>query len=138
MRTSPLFGASNLKRFLLKLDSVRRQGPDTLYVLSFAACRADHRSTGAYLMSNYQGRLLVRARDHAILHYEALWQLDTAAFNRTARQSQGKNDRKSILFTQFFTTDRATHVVDYRRGKRPLLRPPQRGPGPKYRPLYQG
>ena len=113
VRTSPLFGAGNLRRFGLKLDSVRQQGAETLYVLSFAAKRADHRSTGTYLMSVYQGRLLVRKSDYAVLRYEALWQVDTAAFNTTTRKNQGRQTAEALLFTQLFTTDRTTHVVAY-------------------------
>ncbi len=113
VRTSPLFGARAGRRFLLKLDSVRRQGADTLYVLSFAARHGDHRSTGTYLMSGYQGRLLVRARDYAVLRYEALWQADTAAINATARKSYGRPNGAARLYPHVFTADRTTHVVEY-------------------------
>ncbi len=113
VRISPLFGVRNLRRFVLKLDSVRQQGAETLYVLSFAAKRADHSSTGTYLMSVYQGRLLVRKSDYAVVHYEALWQVDTAAFNSTARKNYGRKTTEAQTFTQLFATDRTTHVVDY-------------------------
>lgn len=116
VRTSPLFGARNLRRFTLRLDSVRGQGSETVYVLSFAAKRADHRSTGTYLMGGYQGRLLVRQRDYAVVRYEALWQVDTAAFNGAARKSAGHGDAKAHRFIQILTTDRTTHVVDYAKG----------------------
>ena len=116
VRTSPLFEARRLRNFTLKLDSVRGQGPETVYLLSFAAKKADHRSTGSHLMGVYQGRLLVRQRDHAVLRYEALWQLDTAAFNSAARKSRGRESLRDRLFAQVFTADRTTHVVDYARG----------------------
>ncbi|MGI4884885.1 MAG: erythromycin esterase family protein [Janthinobacterium lividum] len=116
VRTSPLFEARRLRHFTLKLDSVRGEGPETVYLLSFAAKKADHRTTGTYLMSGYQGRLLVRQRDYAVLRYEALWQLDTAAFNGEARKNRGRQNLKDRLFAQVFTSDRTTHVVDYARG----------------------
>jgi erythromycin esterase-like protein len=113
VRISPLFVARNLRRFVLKLDSVRHQGAETLYVLSFAAKHADHRSTGTNLMGIYQGRLLVRKSDYAVVRYEALWQVDTAAFNSTARKNYGRQNTEAHIFTQLFTSDRTTHVVDY-------------------------
>ncbi|RZK55455.1 MAG: hypothetical protein EOO59_10570, partial [Hymenobacter sp.] len=113
VRTSPLFGRRAGRRFVLKLDSVRRQGADTLYVLSFAARHGDHRSTGTYLMSGYQGRLLVRARDYAVLRYEALWQADTAATNATARKNSGRSNAVAHIYPHVFTADLTTHVVDY-------------------------
>jgi erythromycin esterase-like protein len=113
VRTSPLFVDKNLKRFTLKLDSTRQQGGETWYVLSFAAKRADHASTGTYLMGVYQGRLLVRQRDYAVLRYEALWQLDTANYNGVARKNAGKQTLVARLYSQVFTSDRTTHVVDY-------------------------
>ncbi|AMR27624.1 hypothetical protein A0257_11305 [Hymenobacter psoromatis] len=116
VRISPLFESRNQRKFTLKLDSVRVRGADTLYALSFAARRANHRSTGTYLMGNYQGQLLVRARDFAVLRYEALWQLDTATFNSTARKNYGRNNVISRLYAQVFTLSRTTHVVDYQKG----------------------
>lgn len=113
VRTSPLFGRRGARRFVLKLDSVRRQGADTLYVLSFAVRHGDHRSTGTYLMSGYQGRLLVRARDYAVLRYEALWQADTAAINATARKNYGRPNAVAAHYPHMFTADRTTHIVDY-------------------------
>ncbi|RZK55471.1 MAG: carboxypeptidase-like regulatory domain-containing protein, partial [Hymenobacter sp.] len=113
VRTSPLFGRRSARRFVLKLDSVRRQGADTLYVLSFAVRHGDHRSTGTYLMSGYQGRLLVRARDYAVLRYEALWQTDTAAVNANARKSYSRSNGLASHYPHVFTADRTTHVVDY-------------------------
>jgi erythromycin esterase-like protein len=113
VRISPLFVARNLRRFVLKLDSLRQQGAETLYVLSFAAKQADQRSTGTNLMGVYQGRLLVRKSDYAVVHYEALWQVDTAAFNSAARKNYGRNNVEAKIFTQIFATDRTTHVVDY-------------------------
>ncbi|MDJ0366069.1 erythromycin esterase family protein [Hymenobacter sp. H14-R3] len=113
VRISPLFVARNLRKFTLKLDSTRQQGNETLYVLSFAARRANLRSTGTYLTGVYQGRLLVRQRDYAVLRYEALWQLDTATFNGVARKNAGRQTRLAQLYSQVFSADRSTHTVDY-------------------------
>ncbi len=117
VRISPLFVARNLRKFNLKLDSVYRQGPETLYVLSFAARHANHRSTGTYLMGRYQGRLLVQQRDYAVVRYEALWQLDTATFNAVARKNLGRNGPEARLYSRVYTADRNTHVVDYAKGE---------------------
>ena len=117
LRISPLFESRNQRKFALKLDSVRVQGSDTLYALSFAARRATHRSTGTYLMGDYQGQLLVRARDFAVLHYEALWQVDTATCNAAARKNYGRNNLLAKLYAQVFTLDRTTHVVEYEKGE---------------------
>jgi erythromycin esterase-like protein len=116
VRTSPLFVARDLRKFTLKLDSVRQQGGETFYVVSFAAKRANHRSTGTYLAGVYQGRLLVQKRDYAVVHYEALWQLDTATFNSVARKSVGRNNLVAQQYVQVFNSDRSTHVVDYAKG----------------------
>jgi erythromycin esterase-like protein len=113
VRTSPLFKAGGAKKFLLKLDSQRFQGADTLYVLSFAAQKANLRSSGTYLTSVYQGRLLVRRRDYAVLHYEALWVYDTTQINATARKYYGRPSPIARLYTSVFTADRTTHIVDY-------------------------
>ena len=113
VRTSPLFKSGGAKRFLLKLDSQRFQGADTLYVLSFAAQKANLRSSGTYLAGVYQGRLLVRRRDYAVLRYEALWQEDTAHVNATARKYYGRPSPIARLYANVFTADRTTHVVDY-------------------------
>ncbi|AMJ67235.1 hypothetical protein AXW84_18715 [Hymenobacter sp. PAMC 26628] len=143
VRISPLFVARNLRRFTLKLDSVRGEGPETVYLLSFAAKKADRRSTGTNLMGVYQGRLLVRQRDHAVLRYEALWQLDTAAFNGAARKNRGSQSLKDRLFNQTFTADRTTHVVDYARGpngryyaRRSVGQTQSAGRGPGKAPFY--
>ncbi|RZK46084.1 MAG: carboxypeptidase-like regulatory domain-containing protein, partial [Hymenobacter sp.] len=116
VRISPLFVARNLRKFTIKLDSVRQQGGEVQYVLSFAAKQANHRSTGTYLTSVYQGRLLVQKRDYAVVHYEALWQLDTASYNSTARKNAGRNNLLEKLYAQVFSADRSTHVVDYAKG----------------------
>jgi erythromycin esterase-like protein len=113
VRTAPLFKPGGAKRYLLKLDSQRYQGADTLYVLSFAARPADLRSSGTYLTGVYQGRLLVRRRDYAVLRYEALWESDTAAINSTARKNYGRATPVARLYANVFTADRTTHVVDY-------------------------
>jgi erythromycin esterase-like protein len=117
VRISPLFVARNLRKFNLKLDSVRQQGGETFYVVSFAAKNANHRSTGTYLTGVYQGRLLVQKRDYAVVHYEALWQLDTANYNSVARKNLGKNGLVEKLYAQVFSSDRSTHVVDYTKGE---------------------
>jgi hypothetical protein len=117
VRISPLFVARNLRKFTLKLDSVRQQGGETLYVLSFVANQANHRSTGTYLAGVYQGRLLVQKRDYAVVHYEALWQLDTATYNSVARKSLGKTSLVAQIYTEVFSADRSTHVVDYSKGE---------------------
>jgi erythromycin esterase-like protein len=113
VRTSPLFKPGKAKRFLLKLDSQRFQGADTLYVLSFAAERANLRSSGTYHTGGYQGRLLVRRRDYAVLHYEALWEGDTALVNSVARKNYGSRSPIARLYANVFSTDRTTHMVDY-------------------------
>ena len=113
VRTSPLFKSGGAKRFLLKLDSQRFQGADTLYVLSFAAERANLRSSGTYHTGGYQGRLLVRRRDYAVLRYEALWEGDTALVNSVARKYYGRPSQLAHLYANVFNLDRTTHVVDY-------------------------
>jgi len=113
VRTAPLFKPGGAKRFLLKLDSQRYQGADTLYVLSFAARQANLRSSGTYLTGVYQGRLLVRRRDYAVLRYEALWEDDTTRINATARKYYGRPSPIARLYANVFTADRTTHVVDY-------------------------
>ncbi len=115
VRTAPLFKSGGAKRFLLKLDSQRFQGADTLYVVSFAAERANLRSSGTYLTGVYQGRLLVRRRDYAVLRYEALWEDDTTQLNATARKYYGRPSSIARLYANVFTADRTTHVVDYAR-----------------------
>jgi hypothetical protein len=116
VRISPLFVARNLRKFTLKLDSVRQQGTDTLYVLSFAARQANHRTTGTYLTSEYQGQLLVRQRDYAVLRYQALWRLDTATYNGVARQNSKKANQIAQLNSEVITANRTTLVVDYAKG----------------------
>jgi erythromycin esterase-like protein len=113
VRTSPLFKSGGAKKFLLKLDSQRYVGADTLYVLSFAAQKANLRSSGTYLAGVYQGRLLVRRRDYAVLRYEALWVDDTTQINATARKYYGRPSPIARLYASVFTADRTTHIVDY-------------------------
>jgi hypothetical protein len=117
VRISPLFVARNLRKFNVKLDSIRQQGSETLYVLSFAAKQANHRSTGSYLAGVYQGRLLVQKRDYAVVHYEALYKLDTADYNGAARKNVGRNNLVERLYAQVFSSDLSTHVVDYAKGE---------------------
>ncbi|MGI4862516.1 MAG: erythromycin esterase family protein [Janthinobacterium lividum] len=113
VRTAPLFKSGGAKRFLLKLDSQRYQGADTLYVVSFAAQRANLRSSGTYHTGVYQGRLLVRRRDYAVLRYEALWEDDTTQINAIARKNYGRPTLVARLYANVYTADRTTHVVDY-------------------------
>jgi erythromycin esterase-like protein len=113
VRTSPLFKSGGAKKFLIKLDSQRFQGADTLYVLSFAAKKANLSSSGTYLTGVYQGRLLVRRCDYAVLRYEAFWQDDTAQVNATARKYYGRPSPIARLYASVFTADRTTHIVDY-------------------------
>ncbi|MGI4744079.1 MAG: erythromycin esterase family protein [Janthinobacterium lividum] len=116
VRISPLFVARNLRKFTLKLDSVRQKGAETLYVLNFAARQPNHRSTSTYLAGEYQGQLLVRKRDYAVLRYQALWRLDTATYNNTARQNRQKTNLVAQLYTQVVTTNRTTLLVEYAKG----------------------
>jgi hypothetical protein len=64
----------------------------------------------------YQGQLLVRQRDYAVLRYEALWQLDTVTYNATARKNAGRQTPVARLYSQAFSADRSTHTVDYAKG----------------------
>jgi erythromycin esterase-like protein len=113
VRTSPLFNASTLRKFQLHLDSVVERGGQTLYLISFVAKHANHRSTGTYLTSEYSGRLYVQQRDYAVTRYEALWQGDTAYINHATRQWYGKPNVRARLYPNLLTIDRTDHVVDY-------------------------
>jgi len=113
VRISPLFKASTLRKFQLHLDSVVERNGNTQYLISFTAKRANHRSTGTYLTSEYSGRLYVQQRDYAVTHYEALWEADTAYINRTTRKYFGKHDLRARLYPSLLATSRTDHVVDY-------------------------
>jgi hypothetical protein len=84
-----------------------------VYLISFVAKHANHRSTGTYLTSEYSGRLYVQQRDYAVTRYEALWQGDTAYVNRAAREWHSKANIRARLYPNLMTTDRTDHVVDY-------------------------
>ena len=109
----PLFNAGTLRKFRLHLDSVVERQGQTVYLISFVAKHANHRSTGTYLTSEYSGRLYVQQRNYAVTRYEALWQSDTAYINRTTRQWYGRPNIRARLCPNLLTTDRTDHVVDY-------------------------
>lgn len=113
VRTSPLFKTNTFRRFDVHLDSVLARGGETVYVISFAARHANHRSTGTYLTSGYSGRLYVQQRTYAVTRYEALWQADTAYINAAARQHQGQGNLLARLYPNVLTDSRTDHVVDY-------------------------
>jgi hypothetical protein len=91
---------------------VERRG-QTMYLISFAAKHANHRSTGTYLTSGYSGRLYVQQSNHAVTRYEALWQSDTAYINTAARRHQGQHNSLAHMYSSLLTDSRTDHVVDY-------------------------
>lgn len=113
VRTSPLFNAGTLRKFQLHIDSVVERAGQTVYLISFVAKHANHRSTGTYITSEYSGRLYVQQRDYAVTRYEALWQGDTAHINRVAREWYGRPNIRARLYPNLQTIDRTDHVVDY-------------------------
>ena len=113
VRISPLFKASTLGRFRLHLDSVLTRGGETVYVISFAAKRSNHRSTGGYLTAGYSGRLCVQQNNHAVTRYESLWQSDTVTRNAVARKAYGRKTRVARAYASIFDDARTDHVVDY-------------------------
>jgi erythromycin esterase-like protein len=113
VRTSPLFNAGTLRKFQLHLDSVVEHQGQTVYLISFVAKHANHRSTGTYITTEYSGRLYVQQRDYAVTRYEALWQADTAYINRATREWYGKANIRARLYPNLLTTDRTDHVVEY-------------------------
>ncbi|MBF9238558.1 erythromycin esterase family protein [Hymenobacter sp. BT683] len=116
VRISPLFKTGTWRKFNLRLDSVVERGGETVYIIGFAVRRPTHRSTGTYLQSGYSGRFFVRQQDHAVVHYEALWELDTVKMNAIARKHHPRRDGISQLYTSVYADDRTDHVVDYARG----------------------
>ncbi|WP_375416970.1 erythromycin esterase family protein [uncultured Hymenobacter sp.] len=114
VRTSPLFKA-RWRKFNLQLDTVLEQGGETVYVISFAARRASHRSTGTYLQAGYSGRFRVQQRDYAVTHYEALWRGDTLTQNAVARKHVGRGNLISQLYSNVYTAEHNDHVVNYAR-----------------------
>jgi erythromycin esterase-like protein len=113
VRISPLFKASTLRKFQLHLDSVVERRGQTVYLISFAAKHANHRSTGTYLTSGYSGRLYVQQSNYAVTRYEALWQSDTAYINTAARRHQGQHNMLAQMYSSLLTDSRTDHVVDY-------------------------
>lgn len=113
LRTSPLFSAGTLRKFQLRLDSVVERAGQTMYLISFVAKHANHRSTGTYITAEYSGRLCVQQRDYAVTRYEALWQGGTAYINRAAREWYGRPNIRARLYPNLQTIDRTDHVVDY-------------------------
>ena len=116
VRTVPLFKPGTWRRFTLHLDSVQQQGDETVYVLSFVARHANHRSTGTYLTGRLSGRFYVQQRDYAVQRYQALWEHDTLTMNAIARQHAGRHDRIAPLYNTVYSDDRTDHFVEYERG----------------------
>ncbi|WP_081867461.1 erythromycin esterase family protein [Hymenobacter sp. IS2118] len=116
IRISPLFKTKTLGKFRLHLDSVLTQNGENLYVISFAAKRANHRSTGTYLMAGYSGRVYVQQSNLAVTHYEALWQTDTVTYNAVARKYYGRRNLTAQLYSTIFADSRTDHMVEYTRG----------------------
>ncbi|GAA3923744.1 erythromycin esterase family protein [Hymenobacter algoricola] len=115
VRISPLFKSRTLGKFVLRLDSVLQQGDETTYLISFAAKRANHRTTGTYLEAGYSGRVYVRQQDHAVVRYEALWQGDTVQMNATAHKYYGRQNLTARLYASVLTDSRTSHVVTYQK-----------------------
>jgi erythromycin esterase-like protein len=113
VRISPLFKTSTFRKFNVHLDSVLERDGGTVYVISFAARHANHRSTGTYLTSGYSGRLYVQQRDYAVTRYESLWLADTAYINRVARQHSGQNNMAARLYPNVLKDSRTDHTADY-------------------------
>ncbi|MBH8570539.1 erythromycin esterase family protein [Microvirga sp. STS02] len=116
VRTVPLFKPGTWRKFTLHLDSVQQQDDETVYVLSFVARRANHRSTGTYLTGRLSGRFYVQQRDYAVRRYQALWEHDTLTMNAIARQHAGRHDRIAPLYNTIYSDDRTDHFVEYERG----------------------
>jgi erythromycin esterase-like protein len=114
VRISPLFKRGALSKFAWHLDSVQ-EDPETVYVISFAAKRANHRSTGTYLQSGFSGKLYVQQRDYAVVRYEALWQGDTVQQNAVAHKYYGRQNQIARLYTNVYTDLRTAHVVTYQK-----------------------
>ncbi|GAB2964401.1 hypothetical protein GCM10027048_37310 [Hymenobacter coalescens] len=113
VRISPLFKLGTLGKYDVRLDSIEQRGDETYYLISFAAKRATHRTTDQYLITGYSGRVRIRQRDYAVVHYEALWQYDTLFHNAVARKYRGGNNLSARLYNQQYTDKRTSHVVRY-------------------------
>jgi len=116
VRISPLFKTNTFGKFKLRLDSVQERNGETVYVVSFVAKHANHRSTGTYLTAGYSGRLHVQQRDYAVTHYEALWQSDTVTENAVARKNYGRKTLVARLYANVYGDARTDHAVEYVRG----------------------
>ena len=113
VRISPLFKTSTSGKFRLHLDSVLERNGETVYVISFVAKHANHRSTGTYLAAGYSGRFHVQQRDYAVTHYEALWQSDTVTENAVARKYYGRKTTIARLYANVYGDARTDHTVEY-------------------------
>lgn len=113
VRISPLFKTSTFRKFNVHLDSVLERAGGTVYVISFAAKHANHRSTGVYMTSGYSGRLYVQQHDYVVTRYESIWQADTAYINRAARQHIGQKSMLARLYPNLLTDSRTDHAADY-------------------------
>ena len=116
VRISPLFKTSTVGKFRFHLDSVLVRNDETVYLLSFAAKRATHRSTGTYLEAGYSGQLEIQQRDYAVTRYQALWQMDTVKWNAVAHKHAPKHDFVAHLYNTILTDSRTDHVVEYAKG----------------------
>ena len=114
VRTSPLFDGKLLAKFRLRLDSVVERGGEVQYVISFAAKRANMRSTGSPLIDGYSGQIYVQQRDHAVLRYQALWQTDTMVFNTVINKWLPRPDQLR-LHASLLSDYRTDHAVMYAR-----------------------
>lgn len=116
IRISTLFKAARLGRFALRLDSIGQRAGETYYLISFAAKKANQRSTDMGLTAGYAGRVLVRQQDYAVVRYQAHWQYDTVQHNAVARKYRGRHSLAAQLYNEQYTTKHTTHLVTYRRG----------------------
>ena len=115
VRISPLFDSNTLSKFRLRLDSVVEHGGEVQYVISFAAKKANIRSTGTALIGKYSGQIYVQQHDHAVLRYHALWQTDTVVFNTVINKWLPGADQLR-LHASLLSDHRTDHAVTYTRG----------------------
>ncbi|GAB3304413.1 erythromycin esterase family protein [Hymenobacter tenuis] len=115
VRISPLFKSSTLGKYQLHLDTIEQRGTETVYVIRFAAKRANHRTTGMYLEGGYSGKVYIREQDYAVVRYEALWQEDTLKWNSIARKYHGTRSPISRLYQGVYSEHRKAHVVVYQK-----------------------
>ena len=112
--TSPLFNPRTLSKFRLRLDSVVERGGEVLYVIGFAAKKSNHLTTGNFVIADYSGRVCVQQRDHAVLRYEALWQIDTLLHNAIIHKYLPKADQLALR-ASIYAGYRTGHAVAYAR-----------------------